>query len=433
MHIRSLIIIFFTIIPITLKADRFSEIAEAHNVLDRMQLLWSNKPFPTELKLFGFVKSEGIFDTRQNFTLRSGQFLYFPLQKMPDVIGRDINGRGDFDIYAIQSRIDLEAIGPDIGCFKSRALIEANFFGRTDPTINTFNLWEGFLELTSENLDFLAGQSYHPICIPTESPDTISYNSGIPMAPFALCPQFRLTYHNPCLEFLFAAIGFLGDRPFGLAGGTDKVFRDAMMPDFYGMAKFKLDDANYLGVGFDIYRLIPRLATNNNYKEDFGLTAISADLFIRFQSNDFVTYSKLVYAQDAAIFELIGGIAIHSIDPVTDLRTWVPLQTVAWYVEFIKQGYLEPGLFIGIVKNLGATKTVVPGSESLVSLFGIGINIDTVFRIAPRLRWYINSFILGVEYEYTRAAYGTPDDHARIINTIPVANNRFLFATYYVF
>ncbi len=433
MHIRSLLIILLTLIPITLKADRFSEIAEAHNVLDRMQLMWSNSPFPMKLKVYGLVKNEGIFDTRQNFALRSGEFLYFPLQKLPDVVGRDINGRGDFGMYAIESRVDIEAIGPDIGPMKSRALVEADFFGRTELTTNTFNVREGYLELTSENFNFLAGQAYHPICIPTESPDTISYNCGVPIAPFALSPQFRLLYHDSAMEFLFASIGFLGDRPFGLAGGADKVFRDALMPDFFLMGKFKLDDENYLGIGFDIYRLIPRLATNNNYKEDYGVTCISTDFFIRFQFNDFVTYSKLVYSQDAAAYELIGGIAIHSIDPVTDLRTWVPLQTLSWYVEFIKEGYLEPGLFLGIVKNLGATKTIVPGSESLVTLFGIGINIDTVFRVAPRLRWYVNSFIVGVEYEYTRAAYGTPDNYGRIINTVPVANNRFLFATYYVF
>ena len=433
MLFKSLLIIIFSLIPITLKADRFSEIAEAHNVLDRMQLMWSNKPFPTKIKVFGYVKNEGIFDSRQNFEIRSGQLLYFPLEKMPDVNGRDINGRGDFDMYAIQSRIDFEATGPDIGCMKSRALLEGDFFGRTDPTIDTFSLREGFLELTSESFDFLAGQTYHPICIPVESPDTISFNSGIPMAPFALCPQFRFTYHDPHKEFMFAAIGFLGDRPFGLAGGTDKVFRDAMMPDFYIMAKLKHNELNYIGLGFDVMRLIPRLASAKNYKEDFGLTCIAADLFFRCESNDLVTYSKLMYAQDGALFELIGGIAIHTIDPATDLHTFTPLRTVAWYVEFIKQGYLEPALFIGIAKNLGAGKEIVPHSESQVSLFGIGINIDTVFRVSPRLRWYVNSFILGIEYEYTRAAYGTIDNRGNVINTIPVANNRFLFATYYIF
>lgn len=434
MYRRWLIIIVLSVGIISqIKADRFSEIAEAQNVLDRLQLMWSNKPFPTKIKVYGYVKNEGIFDTRQNFEIRSGQLLYFPLEKLPDVLGRDINSRGTFDAYAIQSRLDFEAIGPEIGCFESRALIEADFFGRTDPTINTFSLREGFLELTSQNFNFLAGQTYHPICLPVESPDTISFNSGIPMAPFALCPQFRLTYHDSHFEFLFAAIGFLGDRPFGLAGAADKVFRDAIMPDFYLMAEFKMNELNYVGVGFDVMRLIPRLASAKNYKEDYGLTAISTDLFVRFQWDDFVTYSKLMYSQDAAIYELLGGIAITSINPFTDLHTFTPLRTAAWYVEFIKQGYLEPGLFIGIVKNLGAGTAIVPHSEQQVSLFGIGINIDTVFRISPRVRWYHNSFILGVEYEYTRAAYGNIDNRGNVTNTIPVANNRFLFATYYIF
>lgn len=434
MFIRPHIIIILNILIITtLNADRFSEMAEARNVLDRMQLQWAIKPYPTKIKIFGYVKNEGIFDTRQNFAIRDGQLLYFPLEKLPDVIGQDINGRGDFNEFAIQTRIDFEATGPDIGCFKSRCLIEGDFFGRTDPTINTFSLREGFLELTSENLDFLAGQTYHPICIPVESPDTISFNSGIPITPFALCPQFRFTYHTDSLEILGAAIGFLGDRPFGFAGGAAKVFRDSMMPDFFFSARFKLDELNYLGAGLDVMRIVPRLATLQNYKEVYAIAPVSAELFIRFQANDIATYSKVMYSQNAAVFELIGGIAVHTLDPLTDLRTWVPLQTVSWYVEFIKQGYLEPGLFLGIAKNLGATKQIVTGSESLVNLFGIGINIDTVFRVAPRVRWYIHSFILGVEYEYTRAAYGTPDDKGRIVNTVPVANNRFLFATYYIF
>ena len=43
------------------------------------------------------------------------------------------------------------------------------------------------------------------------------------------------------IEFLAAAMGFLGDRPFGLAGGTDKVFRDAID------ARFLCANASFTG------------------------------------------------------------------------------------------------------------------------------------------------------------------------------------------
>lgn len=426
------LLILFTLYQ-SIHADRFSQIAEAHNVLDYQQLGWTNKPFLVDLKLFGYVKAEGIFDSRQNFALRDGHLLYFPLEKRPDILGADINSRGTFDAYAIQTRIDLSGEGPDIGCYTSGFLIEGDFFGRTELTINEYELRLGFLELRSECLTFLAGQNYHPICFPFESPDTISFNSGIPIAPYALCPQFKVTYTDRHIEFLAAAIGYIGDRPFGVAGADDKVFRDAMMPDFFVQMRVMSDVDNYTGVGFDVMRIVPRLQTNFNFKEVSPITSVATDFFIRLQYNDFVLYSKLIYAQNAAIFELIGGIAVKTRDPLTDIRTYAPLQTLGCYVEFIRQGTFEPGLFIGYVKNLGAGTTIIPSLENQVSVFGIGTNISNVFRISPRIRWYLNSFIVGIEYEYTRAAYGILNNRAQVENAIPVANNRFLFATYYVF
>lgn len=421
------------IIFIPLHADYFSQIAEAHNVLDRLQLNWSNKPFPVQLKLYGFVKAESIFDTRQNFEFRDGNLLYFPLQKMPDVTGADINARGDFDAYAIASRLDLAGIGPDIGCFNSSFLIEGDFFGRTDPAINTIELRVAYLKLENERWEFLAGQDLHPIMTPFEAPGTISYNEGIPIAPFAFCPQFKVTYHTDTIEFLAAAIGFLGDRPFGLAGGTDKVFRDAIMPDFYVQAKLKGQETNYVGAGFDVNRIVPRLVTNKNYKEVSPITETSYIVFGHYQVDQLSLYSKIMYANDGALFELLGGIAVKTVDPVTDRRTYVPLRAVSWFTELVWQGPIEPAIFIGAVKNLGAGTTIIPSLEDQETVFGIGININTVFRVSPRIRWYINSFVVGMEYEYTRASYGMLDNRANVIDTIPVANNRLLFATYYFF
>lgn len=422
-----------TIFCINALADQFSHFAEAHNILDRQQRIWAIRPYPVDLSIFGYVKGEGIYDSRQNFELREGHLLYFPLRKLPDVTGADINARGDFNEYAIQTRFDISGRGPTIGCMESGFVIEAEFFGRTDATIEACDVRFAYLELRSDLWEFQAGQNYHPICFPFESPDTISFNSGIPIAPFALCPQFKVTYHQNNIEFIAAAIGFLGDRPFGLAGGTDKVFRDAMMPDFYLQIRHKQDEDNYVGFGFDVLRIIPRLVTTKNYKEVNPMSSICADLFTRFEYQDYVIYTKSIYAQTGGIFELIGGIGIHSVDPATDKRTYTPLQTFACYAELIKQGKWEPALFIGIAKNLGALRSIIPVIESQVAVFGIGTDIDTVFRIAPRMRWYLDPFIVGIEYEYTRATYGTLDSNGHVQNTTPVANNRFLFATYYVF
>lgn len=433
MYLKYLGIVFF-FLALPTYADRFSNYAEAHNILDFPDINWPVRPCPVTLELFGYVKGEGIFDTRQNFTLRDGHLLYFPLEKRVDKNGQDINDRGSFDAYAIQTRVDVSGLGPSVGNFDSKFLIEADFFGRTDATVNEFELRLAFLELTTERYIFLAGQHYHPICFPFESPDTIAFNGGIPMTPFALCPQFKLTYRPHCnLEFLIASIGYVGDRPFGVAGADDKVFRDAMMPDFYAQIRFLKDDFNYFGIGFDVNRIVPRLVTNFNYKEISPITSACAQCFIRWQYSNYLLYSKLVYAPDAAIFEMIGGIAVATRNAITDIRTYAPLRTIGWHVELIHPGAYEPGIFIGVAKNLGAGKVILTQLENEISVFGIGTNIDTVFRISPRIRWYINSFIVGLEYEYTRAAYGILNNQGQVTNGIPVANNRFYLATYYLF
>jgi hypothetical protein len=314
----------------TLHADRFSQIAEQQNVLDHeIKHAWALEKIPIKINISGYVKAEGIFDTRQNLTDRDGQFLFFPLNRRPDVNGRDINSRGDFDEYAIQTRIRFEGFGPDVGCMESRSYIEADFFGRTDETLDSFTLRHAYLSLESCNFDFLAGQTWHPMSFPVEAPDTISFNSGTPINPYSRNPQFRMVYHNEHLDVVGAAIGFLTDRPFGPLGPTNKYFRDAIMPDFHIHARAKWDNAqNCIGAGFDIMRIVPRLVTNNDYKEVSAFSSISAIVYSRLHYDHIILYSKFAYAQDAPMWDMIGGYAVATVAPITDLRTYTPLRTL---------------------------------------------------------------------------------------------------------
>lgn len=417
-------------------ADQFSLIAEQRNVLDHeiKPALWATEKLPIKIDISGFVKAEGIFDTRQNFTIRDGHVLFFPLNKMPDATGRDINGRGDFDEYAIETRIRFEAFGPDVGCFKSRSYVEADFFGTTDDTLDSFRMRHAYLCLESEDLDFWAGQTWHPMYFPVEAPDTISFSTGTPIDPFARQPQFRFVYHNDSFDVVAAAIGFLGQKPFGPLGPTDKYFRDSIMPDWHLQMRFKWDDSQqYIGAGVDFMRITPRLVSNTNFKDVNPFNSFSAIIYSRFVCNHIVLYNKFCYAQDAAIWAMIGGYAVHSVQPITDSRTYVPLRTISFWSELIFQGTFEPALFIGCAKNIGATKTIIPNISDETTIYGLGTNIRTVFRASPRIRWYIKSFVLGAELEYTRATYGSLDEFGNVVNTIPVGNARFLFATYYIF
>lgn len=429
-------LLFLLIYTFNTHADQFSLIAEQHNVLDHeiKPAAWATHAIPIKVDISGYVKAEGIFDTRQNFTIRDGHVLFFPLNRLPDVNGRDINARGDFDEYAIQTRMRFEAFGPDIGCMKSRSYIEADFFGTTDDTLDSFRMRHAYLSLESDDFDFLAGQTWHPIYFPVEAPDTISFNTGTPIDPFARSPQFRFVYHNEHLDILGAAIGFVTPLPFGPLGPSNKYFRDSIMPNLHAQTRLKWDNAQqFIGAGVDIMRITPRLASNANYKDVNPFNAFSAIVYARFALQNAVLYSKFCYAEDAAMWAMIGGYAVHTQQPITDSRTYVPFRSISYWSELIFQGDIEPALFIGYVKNLGAKKSIIQSIGDESTVYGLGTNIKAVFRASPRIRWYIKSLVLGAEIEYTRASYGTLDECGNVNNTIPIGNTRFLFATYYIF
>jgi len=417
-------------------ADEFSQIAEKENMLDHeVRHVWSQEKLPIRIDISGYVKAEAIFDSRQDFTERDGHFLFFPLNRQPDVLGKDINSRGDFDEYAIQTRLRFEAFGPEVGCTKSRSYIEGDFFGTTDLTLDTYRLRHAYLELDSPEFTFLAGQTWHPMYFPVEAPDTISFNTGTPIDPYSRNPQFRMVYHNQYLDIVGAAMGFLNHNAFGPLGQSNQYFRDAMMPDLHLQARVKWDETqNFIGAGVDVMRICPRLVSNLDYKDVNPFTAWSAIVYSRFSyHNHIILYSKFTYAENATMWAMIGGYGVHSVNPLTDSRTYTPLRTLSFWSELIFQGWIEPALFIGYAKNIGAKKTIIPNIGTEITIYGLGTNISTLFRASPRVRWYIKSFVAGVEIEYTRATYGTPNNYGKVEDAIPVGNTRFLFATYYIF
>ena len=154
-------------------------------------------------------------------------------------------------------------------------------------------------------------------------------------------------------------IGWIGDGRWS-AWPQAKYFRDSMMPDMHLQVRYKFfDEENYIGGAVDVMRIVPRLVSNLDYKRVSPLTNVSGMVYSRFTYGPLSLYSKFTYAQDAAIFDMIGGNAVHTVDPATDVRTYVPLRALAFWSKIMWQGDIEPALFVGFVKNLGAGTTVI--------------------------------------------------------------------------
>lgn len=406
----------------------------------------SSKPIPFEpveskfpIQVSGYVKHESYWDTRQVFGARADQTLLFPEKKKLDSNCNDINAQGQYEMVAIQSRMRFSIFGPQIKHAKTHGVIEFDFFGK-DGINNIIRMRHAHLFLTWEKVEMLAGQAYHPLYVLYEcEPRTLSFNTGIPMETFSRNPQFRITWTpSPRVNFIFCAsteLDFPSDGPDGL---DTKYMRDAVVPmlDFQMQTHFS---EHLFGFGIDYKRIRPRLETLTGVKANETLNSIIVIAYNALNWESFNTRTKFMFVQNPTDQNMTGGYAVHSVDPINDRRTYTNLNGIALWndSDITKSKSVIPGWFIGFIKNIGSRKTilqnVVDSNDTITDkrIFGIGTDLDYVFRVSPRIQWQVNNFMFGVEVEYTRAAFGTIDCDGKVINTDPVGNTRLLVTLYY--
>jgi hypothetical protein len=147
---------------------------------------------------------------------------------------------------------------------------------------------------------------------------------------------------------------------------------------------------------------------------------------------------KMIYGQNATDYYLLGGYAVKSVDPATDVRTYATLKNISFWSEFILKKTIEPAVFVGVTQNLGAHQPIIqsitdPDGTVESTVYARNPNIDYVLRVSPRVRWYTGPVVIAGEFEFTRASYGTIACNGNVINGSAVNNCRLMLAAYYTF
>lgn len=389
------------------------------------------------IKISGYVQHESFWDSRQVVGFREDHYLLYPEKKVFDAQCQDINARGQFNMVAIQTRLRVDADGPQIGGAQSAATIEADFFGR--GISNSVRMRHAFLKLDWDHLHLLAGQYWHPVYIPGADPRVHSFNGGAPIEIYSRAPQLRFTYKfSKQIDVLFAASSELDSPSDGPLGADTSYLRNAIIPMLDLHLQTHVNN-HLFGIGVNYKRIVPRLQTNTGIAAHESLNSICAIAYGSLTWEKISTRTKLIFAQNAFDQNMIGGYAVHCVDPIDDHRDYTNINVVSWWndTEIEYRRSLLPGFFIGIVKNLGARTTILQnvtdqdGTVTDKRIYGQGTDIDYVFRCAPRISWKSHNFTFGAELEYTRAAYGTITNDADVIDTTPVGNVRLLLALYY--
>lgn len=126
---------------------------------------------------------------------------------------------------------------------------------------------------------------------------------------------------------------------------------------------------------------------------------------------------------------MLGGYAVSdtTLDGNGFASGYTGIKTLSAWTELIYGKALQFGLFAGYTKNLGADAHIEG------AYYSSGKDIASVMRISPRIQYSIDKTCFAVEFEYTTAAYGTPNQKGVVENTTPVANLRLLFAAFLFF
>ena len=402
---------------------------------------------PINLDISGYVKTDAFWDTRQTVSYQETNILLLPQKKTFDIYGDDVAAHGEYNIMPIETTVRIAFDIPEINNIKISGAVEANYWGQPSYTvdeqlieppntsINLFLLQHGYLKLDWEDFSFLAGQTTHPIAYPW--PNTVAFNVGMPIAPFSLSPQLRFTYHSPIGDFILCANSELNWQTNGPGDYITEYIRNAILPNLHAHMRVNMNENNIFGFAADIKRIVPRLVTDNNVKANEHLWSGAVMAYFDLNFEPYSLIAKAIWAQNGVDYDLIGGYAVSSINPITDQRTYTNFNTISFFIDSQRAGTIEPGIYAGVLKNLGTTKNIIPsytspgGTTSLV--YGFAPNTDTAFRVSPRVRYHIEPVVLAAEVEYTRAAWGTLDNQGKVIHTDPTSVVRFEFGFYLYF
>ena len=364
------------------------------------------------IKWNGFVKTDVMFDSRQTVTAREGHFMILPAAENI-VNGEDVNDQTNFNILSIQSRLKGTITGPDFFGMKTSGVIEAAFFGNSNATTGELRLRHAFVKLSNENLDILIGQYWNPMFVTAVFPGVYSFNTGVPFQPFSRNPQIRFTTKGN-VKFIGA---LYTERDFKTRGAS---VSQAGMPQIHAQLQFGSVKNTVGGVGFNFKSARPALGEDN-------VTSTALIGYFRTKLGETTWKAEATYGQNMSDVLQIGGFGMDS------SGDYISNDTFSMWTELMgdfSSGNMEWGIFGGYSSNGGFGEAVTYSNGFL------GNNVESVFRVSPRIGWKSGKLKIGLEGEFTSAQYGTLDaGSGDIVSTgvDAVSNFRLLTTAIYKF
>ena len=157
-----------------------------------------------DYKFYGQVRTDLFYNSRSNSETVDGLFYMYPLDKVEDPNGKDLNDNGNSDFYTLYTRLGVDVTGPMLGKAKTSAKVEVDFRG-SGTTYSLFRIRHVYFNLDWGKSALLVGQTWHPL-YGDVAPEILNLNMGAPYQPFSRAPQIRYRFTSENFRLTAAAI-----------------------------------------------------------------------------------------------------------------------------------------------------------------------------------------------------------------------------------
>lgn len=387
-------------------------------------------------KFYGQVRADLFYNTRTNSETVDGLFYMYPLDKLPDADGNDLNDQGNGNLYALYSRVGVDVAGPMLGKARTSAKVEVDFRG-SGTSYSLFRLRHAYFNLDWGTSALLVGQTWHPL-YGDVAPEILNLNMGAPFQPFSRAPQVRYRFTRKHFQLTASAIWqsqYLSVGPASDKAGeastskSQNFIKNSCVPEFYVGMDYRRPEL-IAGAGVHVSSIRPRTKSvvgSDTYKVDERVTGVSAEAHLKYTHERFLLSVKSVLGTNLTQTSTVGGYGITSVDPRTGEQTYTPLRTSATWLNVAYGKTWRPALFFGYLKNLGA-------STEVSDVLGTGTNLDQLLNATAELTYNRGNWKLGAEYSLCNAWYGDEfSAKAKALSSHTVMNHRVVMTAIYQF
>lgn len=387
-------------------------------------------------KFYGQVRADLFYNTRTNSETVDGLFYMYPLDKLPDADGNDLNDQGNGNLYALYSRVGVDVAGPMLGKARTSAKVEVDFRG-SGTSYSLFRLRHAYFNLDWGTSALLVGQTWHPL-YGDVAPEILNLNMGAPFQPFSRAPQVRYRFTRKHFQLTASAIWqsqYLSVGPVSDKAGetstskSQNFIKNSCVPEFYVGMDYRRPEL-IAGAGVHVSSIRPRTKSvvgSDTYKVDERVTGVSAEAHLKYTHERFLLSAKSVLGTNLTQTSTVGGYGITSVDPRTGEQTYTPLRTSATWLNVAYGKTWRPALFFGYLKNLGA-------STEVSDVLGTGTNLDQLLNATAELTYNRGNWKLGAEYSLCNAWYGDEfSAKAKALSSHTVMNHRVVMTAIYQF